>query len=210
VLARLRRAVTAHGIRGLASLAAHRTKHFVHSVRTLLVFRSAPSEILPPVTDDVPGLKFEIKPVVDPWLVDLIGRDDTFGSLRSAARGTSRESEVHYVTIDGTIAGWGLWCPGQGVNPLIETGTAVDIPVGDVALISFFVRPEYRGRRIYQQLLRGMAREALARSVRSLWIWCEVSNRPSKTAIERVGFRQCAIHTTRIVLGRRISTIRNK
>ena len=122
---------------------------------------------------------------------------------RTYSRCVSAGRTLHTVVLNGRLAGWGYSYYPDGPAQLTETpGATLTFPAGAVSLYDFHVLPEFRGRKIYQALLEHILRLRFAEGAPTAFITVLESNVPSRTAIERIGFKLVAANEYRRVLTR--------
>jgi CelD/BcsL family acetyltransferase involved in cellulose biosynthesis/ribosomal protein S18 acetylase RimI-like enzyme len=108
----------------------------------------------------------------------------TYSRARAAGR------TFHTMVVNGRLAGWGYSYLPSAPAQLTETpGATLDFEPGAASLYDFQVLPEFRGRRLYQALLTRILQGRFAEGATRAYITVLESNAPSRTAIERVGFR---------------------
>lgn len=121
--------------------------------------------------------------------------------LQEALRRIQRGHVLHGLLVDGRLVQFGWSHRPDGRVYLPETRTAFPVPPGAVSLYDFNTAPDWRGRRLYPANLSRIAVSAFEQGAGEVYIVCEAGNRASRRGIELVGFRRCAEHRMRRVLG---------
>jgi hypothetical protein len=119
------------------------------------------------------------------------------GELQLAGPGL----RFHWIEIDGQLASWGFSARAAGSWPLTETRSRLTVPAGGVCLTTFETIPAHRGHRLYPALLTWILTERFGEGAPVAYIWCRRENTASCRAIQRVGFREIAVHRYSRVLG---------
>lgn len=97
---------------------------------------------------------------------------------------------LHTVLIDGKLAGWGISYLPEEPAVLTETGgTTLEFEADSASMYSFYTLPAYRGRKVYQSLLRNILSRRFEAGAKQVYISSLTNNKASRKAIERVGFR---------------------
>jgi CelD/BcsL family acetyltransferase involved in cellulose biosynthesis/GNAT superfamily N-acetyltransferase len=107
-------------------------------------------------------------------------------SQRAIAEGRT----LHTVLVGGRLAGWGTSYWPSEPAPLDETpGAMLEMETGSVSLYDFYTLPEFRGRKLYPALLTHILQLRFGEGAARAYIAVVASNRASRNAIERVGFK---------------------
>lgn len=107
----------------------------------------------------------------------------------------ARGRDLHTLVLNGQLAGWGYsYLPSEPARLSETPGAILDFLPESVSLYDFHVIPAFRGRRLYQYLLSEILKMRFAEGARHAYIGVLASNGPSRSAIERVGFRLAAIN----------------
>ena len=77
------------------------------------------------------------------------------------------------------------------------TGLSIKLTSEDVYLFSAYVRPEYRGRRLYEALIGHIARTFFDDGLRRILLTTDACNTSALNAVQRMGFLNCG--TTQFV-----------
>lgn len=124
--------------------------------------------------------------------VEAISSFRSEGIVQVFRRFLAQQQMGVYATYDGLAVGhaWAaLW---QGSTRRIWGYLPVDSSTASIYYCS--VSPRYRGRKVFQNMLVDLAHTVFeSTSVARILISCSPDNRPSYSAIERVGFRRVLI-----------------
>ena len=103
------------------------------------------------------------------------------------------EGEIGVYAYWGDMAVGHAWAGLWHGSPRLVWGY-LPVTSGTACIYFCSVSPSYRGRRIYQNMLVELIRVVcVSTPVRRIMISCELDNRPSYSAIERVGFRRLLV-----------------
>ena len=109
---------------------------------------------------------------------------------RSYSRVRNTGRTFHTIVVNGKLAGWGYsYLPAEPAHLTETPGATLECEAGSASLYGFHVLPEFRGRRLYQVLLRDILQKRFAAGSTRAYISVLRANAPSRVAIERVGFQ---------------------
>jgi RimJ/RimL family protein N-acetyltransferase len=198
---RLRRALHRYGVWGLVQLGATRMRRGLFERRSVILFRASPETLTARATSA--GNDFRVLSRSEAATVQP-GSEPLRHLLMASVSDGPDSQELHLVYREGSLAGWGISFVGSYEWPIPEVGAKVRLESDDAVLTSFYIIPEYRGKKLYQALMSEMAIRAARRGVRRITIWCDADNLPSRAAIERVGFKKASTFRCMTLLGARI------
>jgi RimJ/RimL family protein N-acetyltransferase len=158
----------------------------------LVVFQMRPEQLNPVAPQASAGRAKIQSKAAAAFLAD--GRESLPASLATELQSARADQRVHWIEVDGTMASWGFSARAAGSWRLSETRSTLAVPPGGVCLTAFETLPGYRGRGLYQALLTGILTERFHEGATVAYIWCRRENVASYRAIQRVGFREMAIH----------------
>lgn len=187
---------------------ASTAKERIYDRRTGLVYSMTPDQLQPAAPRLQTGDTFEVH---DNRIEDLLlwngSSPNTASRLtqcaRSYARVRSAGRTLHTIVVNGKLAGWGYsYVPTEPAQLTETPGAVLEFEPNAASLYDFQVLPEFRGRRLYQALLTDILRKRFAEGAARAYITVLEANTPSRTAIERVGFRLMRRNLYRRVLNR--------
>jgi hypothetical protein len=195
--------IVAPTVRRLVGGVAWRLRHgtrLLWSRDSIVVFGATAADIRPqsPALDDGSQWAIVVRAVGE---IDEQTAEGFPAPLRGCLPNSGRDDRLHALYVDGRLAAWGFSAFPAASWRLTETGTTLHLPEAAACLTAFETLAEFRGRRLYPTLLTSMTTELFARGARHAFIWCLRDNLPSRTAIERVGFRYVGEHRRVRVLG---------
>lgn len=164
----------------------------------LIVFRMRPPQ-LNSVAPDLDA-RWTARSMSGPDFMDRVSAEVP-APLSAELSAAPLVQRVHWIEVEGQIAGWGFSVPIAGDWPLVETRSRLEVSSGGVCLISFETLPSFRGHRLYPAVMSRILEERFGEGYTDAYIWCRPGNQASYRAIKRVGFQEVEQHDYARLLG---------
>jgi CelD/BcsL family acetyltransferase involved in cellulose biosynthesis/ribosomal protein S18 acetylase RimI-like enzyme len=183
-----------HGIVGSAALLLRGLKHRVYERSTGLVLTMTPSQLQTQQSSATSNVRFGADAFEDLLLWSGTDAEAAY-TLRTAAQSIIANSKagrtLHTLVVDGRLACLGYSYLPDGPANLTETGNVqLDFEPDATSLYAFYTIPEFRGRKLYQQLLTEILRSRFQDGARIAYITVLENNVASRRAIEKLGFQR--------------------
>lgn len=187
------------GPRGVARTLASLAAATLWTRESLIVFHMRPEQ-LNPVVPRPSGARCTIHSATVPAFL-ASPRPSLPPSVAAELRSARPDQRIHWIEVEGAMVSWGFSTRAAGAWPLTETRSRLTVPAGGVCLTAFETLPAHRGRRLYPAILTRILEERFGEGAPAAYIWCRRDNAASYSAIQRVGFRELALHRYSRLLG---------
>ena len=195
VVSRAKGTVTRHGLLGSVTLAVRLVRNALWEFNTGLVLTVTPDTLVPEsVGSSEVGVRHSVNAYEDllRWSEsDVMTQYMINATAESIIPNAKQGRHLHTLVVDGQLACIGLsYLPAEPAT-LTETGNLpFTFELESASLYSFYTVPEFRGRGLYQVLLRRILAWHFAAGVKLAYISVLENNLASLRAIEKVGFRR--------------------
>lgn len=109
--------------------------------------------------------------------------------LSIALKRFSSEELLFTIVLNGILAQYGWMTKGQTSYRFTELDMEIDTPENSFILYDFFTEPNFLKQELYRKTLEKMLIECRKKNAKEAFIWVSENNIPSKSVIEKVGFK---------------------